>query len=432
MAARLPLSGLRTARHAADTAAFEAPPHAGEEKFQVFKRNAAKLSTFADEWNDHRNDAALYRLFRSLRAHYMSLDNCMSTLNMACQALFENFELVPRGSYSRALALRGTADLDVDLILSRAVYTAEEMKQKCVVNGVVDVRPFGQLCKRILYRMERLLDEKIDVDVEVDTSSSLDTEVTYSKRRTLRNDGIDEEDEADHRLENATVDLTDLDGRIRASVDLPKLPGSLRSRALGSGEKITRSIKFEMVLQGSKIDIDIFPKLIDNDGAVCCLSQERNDGIREWLCQPTVMRRQAKIELTEEEEAALLLVKLWKKDLPEPVKNTLKGYHLALAIERIHIDEAAAKEPPPALTPAQEKEIAELGEEIEFKRTNVAALICLLAEYLHYGYSTANPGSRYTFVTAGNNPFYSDSKPENRLAICTALKNLQQIAIPLS
>lgn len=116
---------------------------------------------------------------------------------------------------------------------------------------------------------------------------------------------------------------------------------TLNPRKRPSGD---RKLECTMVFNGEEFKLDLFPKVLNSKGNVCCMSKNR-----QWIQQApydSISNR----EFTPNQEAALLLIKQWK--LEEMANNTsqntnhpltnLKSYHMVLALEKIQQLQATA------------------------------------------------------------------------------------------
>ncbi|KAK5583972.1 hypothetical protein RB653_005578 [Dictyostelium firmibasis] len=108
-----------------------------------------------------------------------------------------------------------------------------------------------------------------------------------------------------------------------------------------SNKIITRSIEYKMNIEGIEILVDLFPKLINNDGKIVSLSHEKN-GIREWIESGyDIFSNDKKFILSEEQTASILFIKLFKNDIIEKINDDnsfiylLKAYHLLIAVEKV-------------------------------------------------------------------------------------------------
>eukprot|EP01104_Vermistella_antarctica_P012617 TRINITY_DN3691_c0_g1_i1.p2 TRINITY_DN3691_c0_g1~~TRINITY_DN3691_c0_g1_i1.p2 ORF type:complete len:202 (+),score=50.95 TRINITY_DN3691_c0_g1_i1:824-1429(+) len=127
--------------------------------------------------------------------------------------------------------------------------------------------------------------------------------------------------------------------------------------------------------------MDLFPKFVDKEGNVCGVSGTRmikkEDGTfvsrRCWEKFPAKKKTPAP-KLTENCEAAVLLVKLWKLDLPSDLRKGIKGYHIA----RIAADLAASD---PASYIASDN-----NTDVAFDKDIVVTAACDIAERLKKKY----------------------------------------------
>lgn len=104
---------------------------------------------------------------------------------------------------------------------------------------------------------------------------------------------------------------------------------------------ITRSIEYKMNIEGVEILVDLFPKLISNDGKIVSLTHEKN-GIRNWIESDydIFLNNDNSFNLTQEQTASILFIKLFKNDIIEKINDhsfiyLLKAYHLILAVEKV-------------------------------------------------------------------------------------------------
>ncbi|EFA78884.1 hypothetical protein PPL_08352 [Heterostelium album PN500] len=243
----------------------------------------------------------------------------------------ENDYLIPRGSYAHKVALKGGSDLDVDLILPRSFATLESVKDECDSSDD-PLKPFTKLCLKI--------------------KSALEVSI-----KGLPNEAW----------------------------------GVLVSIPESKGEESTRSIKLTIQLHNTNVNVHLFPKLLDKDGKICNIGPKQNDGSRNWI-RGEYMTIYDMPELTDEGLAALLLLKLWKK-------NDLSANQYA--------DQNQSNEP---------------CKRIVFSRFLVSATIKSMVDYLIKGFSYENSGDvNYVFATAGVNPFWNSTDHEERALIVAAL-----------
>jgi hypothetical protein len=81
----------------------------------------------------------------------------------------------------------------------------------------------------------------------------------------------------------------------------------------------------------------IFPKFLDEKGYIRGLSSKHSDG-RVWTREDRTpqKRKEVKVEMeaVERDEcatAAIIFLKLWKRFLPDKIREIIKGYHIALS-----------------------------------------------------------------------------------------------------
>jgi len=278
----------------------------------------AQTGTFVEEWWDHQTDGALYVLFRCLQAPYAFLDHCQAILESRISAAFSNFFLIRRGSAQRGVALKGTADLDLDLILPRSFARAEDWRPTSE-DGMAEFEIWKQFCFGIADRI-----------AGNDFAQAYDS---VEFKESIRVRGLTE-----------TVESQESSSSAGPYVPIA-IPRNIGTELVVKYGAISRSIPGSIGIHGIQVELDIFPKLVDKDGNICCFgSKEIIDGktSRPWNQQQINVFRKT-VVFKDAEAAAILLVKLWKakyvdtnSQSAEKVKHVLdciKGYHMALVME---------------------------------------------------------------------------------------------------
>jgi hypothetical protein len=87
------------------------------------------LRAFVEEWNlQSSTDAGLYNFYSMLSAPYKYLKHC-HLLEVHLMKTITNFTLVQRGSVKHHVALKGGADIDLDIILPLSFCSCEDMSK---------------------------------------------------------------------------------------------------------------------------------------------------------------------------------------------------------------------------------------------------------------------------------------------------------------
>jgi len=242
-------------------------------------RKEPKLPPFAVVWGDvrHHNDGGCFVLFRSLQASYDLLDWTVAILEKTLLSYLGSFVLQVRGSVGSRTALKTKADIDVDVLLPAHVCTFESIRQQC--HNMGSLQPLEDICKTLYGPMQSLTKSR-----EV---------IAVNKRK--------------RKDKNTLLE-----------------------------ERWSRSLKLTFTVHGYTFDVDVFPKFIDVDGFVRCLSSEQENGTRvwsktSWLPQSSLER----VNRYESEVAAVLLLKLWKYSLGPQLSDCVKGYHIAVCSAEI-------------------------------------------------------------------------------------------------
>jgi len=399
----------------------------------------------------HQTDAALFTMFQSMRAPYDVLDVCKAEMEGELTRFFSHFYLVARGSLSTQTALKGTADLDLDLILPRTnpLFVPELIDEQAAQAAVTDGHSQG-------FHRAQLFQQRVQQIHDVLT------------RKTFHS----------------------------------KPPPFSSTPACHS---LSRSLPLERYIHGMTVSIDLFPKLVRTDGAIVTLGAKEADGGRQWLpIKPKLEHRwQKRPELTTDAECAVLLVKHWKAHrksnsdinqkwdalekrvstkkelLVMPANNVLrtlpgeefpvapeglagipehllkmlvgphaeyiaakqelealkqqvesmqlpKGYHIGLAMERV-LEEHQLQAADPTVQAA-----GAAPAPLCFSRARVLSYVRSLVSYLTEAYtegSQDNPRFRFPDVLPNASCFIADTTPETRTAVRVALTNLSN-ALP--
>jgi hypothetical protein len=305
-------------------------------------RKDPKLPPFEVIWGDvrHHNDDGCFVLFRSLQASYDLLDWTVAILEKTLLSYLGNFILQVRGSVGSRTALKTKADIDVDVLLPAHVCKFEDVKRQCDLMG--SLQPLEDICLSLYGPMQSLTDQRNKV-------------IIIGKRK-------DKESELEERW--------------------------------------SRSLKLTLTVHGYTFDVDVFPKFMDRDGFVRCLSSVRADGARvwtksSWLPQSCLER----VSRTDSEVAAVLLLKLWKYSLSPELTDCLKGYHIAVCSAEIIRVEKEKK--------------GRVASEKEFTYQHVLVHMYQMAKFLSSAYVVGNK-TQFTILLdtvtgLKSNPFLDDN-----------------------
>jgi hypothetical protein len=216
-----------------------------------------RLGSLLDELRSHNNDGSCFLLFKSLLCPTEILKHYISLVDRALQTEhrdgFYYFQLIPRGSVARGTVLRCDVDIDLDLVLPMTLFHISER---------ANVDPGEEVLAPLIQEWNTLLPEVFS--------------------------------------------------RIQLSGDGPHTFCGVQLLQLGG--EITRSIKCELVVDAhsAPVRVDLFPKYISSDGRMMGLGPARADGTRTVLYQDPLARPKG-VEFTDEELAAVVFLKLWKK-----------------------------------------------------------------------------------------------------------------------
>lgn len=230
----------------------------------------------------------------------------------------DGFRLVARGSLVRNIALKGAADLDVDIILPQYYHSKEKMDAELkLASGRKD--PYSPY-----YNLSRALFAMIDPDIN------------------------------DHQRPSYIT------GSYQPAFDEPRettsVPMDLSLVITRRGhEAFTRSIKCLLMYHGMPVELDLFPKLLDKDGKIWWIGKDRK-----WVCPPATSfpaKADADFEplkdLTDEAKATILFLKFWKKQAKKSCETKLDNLLFEAAKNVIHRNHPVAQTQVENLTDAE-------------------------------------------------------------------------------
>lgn len=159
------------------------------------------------EWNDHQNDEGLFVLYSSLKAPAKFLNHVIDLLDaLLTESICQSFMLIPRGSVDRNVAIKTYADIDIDMIVPRAYRRPETAGS--------DLATFVKImCEEISGFFKR-----------------------FGIHRTARKLGNDW--------------------------------AAAGFSVVAINKSFSRSVQLEVKLHGIKVDVDLFPKLLGDDGKI--------------------------------------------------------------------------------------------------------------------------------------------------------------------
>lgn len=230
--------------------------------------------------DNFNSDGTLYAWYRSMVAPYGWLQQVQNHLDRLFQNFFPFMYLQARGSVVSHTALRKTADLDLDLIIPYSMIHQ-------------DMIHFYEKRPEFFCEFVRILALMVNTAFPQSLSN---TENNKNETRVVFNKQISD---------------------------------------------ITRSMSLIVTLNGSEIEVDLFPKIVNNKGMIC--SARGNKSKRIWDdTQSALSEHLSRYTLHEPQIAAILIIKYWKwctkQSSSETSKSAMefrKGYHINLAMERI-------------------------------------------------------------------------------------------------
>jgi hypothetical protein len=304
----------------------------------------------------------LYALYRTLQAPAKWLKHCFDLLDARISAALPSFFLIPRGSVFRGLGLRGTADLDVDLILPRDLLDPErlEMIDGSEVSLLNEAR-WSNICNCLAKRIKAK--DTVHPDGEDTEFVELGGKAFVRARdiaKTLHVDDINYDGIESHDVNIGVM------GHV-------KVKRNASSRLELSSDGITRSISGKLWAAGIKVDVDIFPKLLNSNGTVCSITSRNAHGKRTCTWEPFYDHKEIK-DFSDVEKAVILFIKRWKLCVNQDDIKLLKGYHLAIAMEHL-------------ITKSNMK-LKDREKLFSFEPKAVIRLIALLLAVLLHAYST--------------------------------------------
>jgi hypothetical protein len=398
------------------------------------------LRPFHVEWKAYcASDDGLYAFFKTLKAPYGFLEHCVHSFESRLMRAVENVFLIPRGSYNRRVALKGAADVDLDLVRPRHVITKEQMDERLPKDGnmmITDVKALGDFCRQIYEQITTVYKQDQDaenLDVTLDeTDVDIDITADTSKLYVVGSDGklIPVQGELILSAEGRTRE----EETMQVNGTIPRYqPIEIRSRCEPSS--FTRSMSFTLVVHKYSVEVDLFPKFIGCAGGIYGVSGKivgRGD-LRQWTDPVQLSRKPpgSDQEDKDDELAAVLFLKQWKRtELNDDEKEILKGYHIALSFERVREElnaqaaanaqatanaQAAANAQATANAQAAANPQADANPLADpdciFSKSRVIQLMCGMIRYLQEAYKEENASvDRYMFPKI-DNPFWSDTAP---------------------
>ena len=229
-----------------------------------------------EELIEYNSDNGTYALYRSLKAPKSFLLRCIDIVEMRLMQSdglgFKQFYLVLRGSHVTETGMKLKFDLDLDLILPREF--AEVMKT----------------------------DEKM--------KEVLDNLVTVNLKLTKLEEYADEKGAAKN-----------IKNELRSKENFPQRPILSLNVPL---QFLTRSLPLNLSVDGYNIDIDLFPKFIDEHGQITHLSSKNSHGTRNFIKESPLPPSGPKKKLNHEQKAAVIFLKLWKYKALKSFKTTVE------------------------------------------------------------------------------------------------------------
>lgn len=230
---------------------------------------------------------------------------------------FANSHLVVCGSSSSGLCLKSAGDIDLDLIIPHSYYSKEALDSKLGHDEhgrVTDITAMSDFCLDLYKSIE----EKKNVTIE----------------------GIDLElDNSDVEIESKEIPMTGqvYDKAVSGSIEAEFYPVTLELQ--GKKANVTRSLPLRVVVHGFPMEVDLFPKFIDEKGMICGLgpaqSSEDSKTSREWQVKSPLRKNKEGMKFSDNDRAAALFLKFWRLGLPGELKKGLKGYHISRTLEKL-------------------------------------------------------------------------------------------------
>jgi len=307
---------------------------------------------FVSEWSSYCDSKSLFVLFQSIHAPYDFLHRALSLLDAVLHHTFPHFLLVPRGSVAKRTAIRFGADLDLDLILPRT-YNPNVRHNYGPKWSFVAASSDASACK---------------------WGVSLTQDIAFLLQR-----------DASGNCFHFTKGI----------------------------HEMTRSISTLFVVDGEAIELDLFPKLVDDTGSIVAISKTTQlDGSgRSWIATSLSSVRSALMQsrrahtesaLNEEQQAAVLFLKYWKFSIKNldlswelrPAMELLKGYHLVVAMEAVGREHAELS--------------AKALQDGNFSDERIFTWMLHLLQFLAEAYQSQNAHNPRFHLIGGTNPFFGD------------------------
>jgi hypothetical protein len=93
---------------------------------KLFGKLPICLLSFKEEWKLYsKTGDGLFSFLNILKAPYGFIEHCVDLFEMHLMSVLKNFSFVHRGSIKRKVALKGGADIDLDIILPRSFLSKE-------------------------------------------------------------------------------------------------------------------------------------------------------------------------------------------------------------------------------------------------------------------------------------------------------------------
>jgi len=224
---------------------------------------------------------------------------------------FSNSHLIVRGSVSNGLFLKSSGDIDLDLIIPYSIYSKETFDEELgtTLDGkILNIDAMKKFCLHLYDAIEEKEEITIDeIDLELDES------------------------EVEEEFEALKVKSKSVNGSIYAQF----YPIVIRLSV--PRKNVTRSLPLSVVVNGYPMEVDLFPKFLNKDGKICGIGHQQTapDGeqYRLWKCESPLPRKE--VELSENDRAAALFLKLWRAGLPAELKHGVAGYHIAEVVNEL-------------------------------------------------------------------------------------------------
>lgn len=269
-----------------------------------------KIRPFWTELWDHSYTAdSLYALYRSLEAPYAFYERALYTLELGLQKRFQLFHLVVRGSVHARTALKYAVDLDVDLIIPRAMAITEESggempQTKPLASNPDEFTAFVRSVALVLFAAKSVPSVAPSPSPAAASSSSAQAWTSGVRSSSSRAHGE------------------------------WQLPGSEDAALQDLILNLSRSVPFTLWVDGVPVEVDLFPKLLDSQGNVCEVGKKQSGKGREWTKTPF---RQAcpssAFEFTDIQRAAILILKMWRYENKR--STTVKSFQINMAMEKV-------------------------------------------------------------------------------------------------